>query len=99
MGGEGKIKFLRDVHDAACMGSVFILQFLDSSSLEGAQAQSGVTQKQLQDLLGASWDMDFYKFGEDALSFGRYDSEKFPPSPLFSFMVARRDRSQVAADS
>jgi len=88
--GDGRTKFLTDVSDVACKGSVFILQYLDSTNLGATFAASGISEMQLRDHLGTSWDFEFYKFGEDALNFGRYDLDKFSPNPMFSFMVAKR---------
>lgn len=87
--GAGKIKLLKDVADVAYDGSVFILQYLDDSTLE-CEATHGLSESQLREHLGTSWDFQFYKFGDDALNFGRYNSEKFQPNAMFSFMVAKK---------
>lgn len=82
-------KFLSDVIDCCCIGSVFILNFMDG----GAHTPNGPSEPALRKHFGTSWDFEFYKYGEDGLNFGRFDTTKFQPSAAFSFMVARRSRS------
>jgi methyltransferase (TIGR00027 family) len=84
--GDGAWKFLTDVIDLSCDGSVFVLNFMDG----GAHTPTGPSEARLREHFGASWEFEFYKYGEDGLNFGRYDTAKFPPSAAFSFMVARK---------
>lgn len=84
--GDGAWKLLTDVKDLSCGGSVFVLNFMDG----GAHAPTLPNETSLRDNFGESWDLEFYKYGEDGLNFGRFDAEKFPPSAAFSFMVARK---------
>ena len=96
--GDGKLKLIRDVSEAAAPGSVFVLNFLDAS--EGSQANSpaaaaGLTTAAVRDALGegagaqnGGWtDLRFWKFGEDGLNFGRFPLDKFKPSAAWSFVV------------
>lgn len=79
-------KFLSDVIDCCCIGSVFILNFMDG----GAHNPDGPTETKLREHFGSSWAFEFYRYGEDGLNFGRFDKTKFEPSAAFSFMVAKR---------
>jgi methyltransferase (TIGR00027 family) len=91
--GDAKDKFLSDVSAIACKGSLFILQYLEVPAEAGDLAAAGLTEAQLREHFGkASWQLEFYKFGDDALNFGRYDRSKFLPSPMFSFMVATKSQ-------
>jgi len=106
--GAGANKFLGDVCEVArCVGSVFVLNFLDASALEAWSTEDAkhmtLTESRVRAaLLGhdddksdAVWDLQFFKFGEEALDYGRFD-KRFPPSPLFSFVVAKRIRRSSA---
>lgn len=88
--GAGKEKFLDDVADAAaCVGSVFVLQYMDVTGTAFPEVY-GVSESVLRSKFGATWDLEVFKFGEEALNFGRYDLEKFQPNAMFSFMVAKK---------
>ena len=86
---DGAWKFLTDVMNISCGGSVFILNFMDG----GAHVPTGPNEERLKEHFGTSWEFEFYKYGEEGLNFGRFDTNKFPPSAAFSFMVARKKRS------
>jgi len=91
--GEGKLKFLADVAVAAAVGSIFILQYLDDSAggPPGSPPQ-GLSDAILKEQLGCDWSYEFHYYGDPALNFGRYDLERFSPSPFFAFMVATKQK-------
>ena len=87
LGKDGKRKLLTDVSAVAAEGSVFILNFLhregDDNTLGEAEATATLTE------LGWA-DLEFSKYGDERLNFGRFPTGKFEPSPAFSFVVCRK---------
>ena len=71
----------------AAEGSVFILNFLhregDDNTLGEAEATATLTE------LGWA-DLEFSKYGDERLNFGRFPTDKFEPSAAFSFVVCRK---------
>ena len=84
---DGKRKLLTDVSAVAAEGSVFILNFLhregDDNTLGEAEATATLTE------LGWA-DLEFSKYGDERLNFGRFPTGKFEPSAAFSFVVCRK---------
>mmetsp|Transcript_64892 Transcript_64892/g.156852 ORF Transcript_64892/g.156852 Transcript_64892/m.156852 type:complete len:286 (+) Transcript_64892:72-929(+) len=90
LGDEGRWKLVRDVSAAAAPGSVLVLQFLDASESAAAAAMgAGMSAAEAAAALeGRGWEqLEFARFGDERLSFGRFPAERFRPSALFSFVV------------
>mmetsp|Transcript_2496 Transcript_2496/g.4533 ORF Transcript_2496/g.4533 Transcript_2496/m.4533 type:complete len:284 (-) Transcript_2496:352-1203(-) len=99
LGKEGKLKLLRDVSTAAAPGSVFVLQFMDASESQRAKSTPEAMEAALsveeimQTLPGLGWDqLQFSRFGDEKLSFGRFPTDKFEPQESFSFCVCTKVR-------
>lgn len=97
LGKEGKIKLLKDVSAAAAPGSVFVLQFMDASESEAAKSNPGAldaalsVEEIMQTLPGLGWEqLQFSRFGDERLSFGRFPADKFKPQASFSFLVCTK---------
>jgi len=86
LGETGKLKFLKDVSAAAGPGSVFVLQFMEDVE-RSSPAALGVAEA--TKVLGeGGWEqLQFAKFGDEKLNFGRFPTERFPPSASFSFLT------------
>jgi len=96
LGAVGKVKLLKDVSAVAAPGSVFILQFMDASeskskddpaavaaALSAAEATSILTEN--------NWgELQFFKFGDEKLNFGRYPTDRFKSCAAFSFLLATK---------
>ena len=97
LGAAGKLKLLKDVSAVAAPGSVFVLNFMDPSESETAKKtpgaiEGGLSVEEARRELGThGWtNLEFYRFGDEKLSFGRFPTEKFKPSPSFSFFIATK---------
>jgi len=95
--GAGKFKLLRDVSAVAALGSVFILQYMDASESNKAKEDPSVLDHALSaeeatsTLSELGWgEFVISKFGDEALNFGRYPSDKFKPCASFSFLVCKK---------
>lgn len=97
LGGIGKMKLLKDVSAVAAPGSVFVLQFMSAegtqaakdnpAALDAALSQTQVTQA----LTEHGWEgLEFYKFGDEGLNFGRFPNDKFEPRGTFAFCVCTK---------
>lgn len=85
--GPGKLKLFEDVSRVAMPGSIFILQFLDATGTENANTASSISAEDVTRALGDDWgEIEFSKFGDDKLNFGRF-REGFEPNAMFSFGV------------
>merc|ERR1712188_343124 len=94
LGAEGKLKLLRDVSAAAAPGSVFILQFMDPSDSDNAAgADNALTVEEAKTALGeGGWSsLEFNKFGDSVLNYGRFPTDRFGPHASFSFVVCMKD--------
>ena len=96
LGAAGKLKLIADVSTVAAPGSVFVLQFMDASQSAAARANPATLVHALsvgeatQELTRHGWtDLQFSRFGDEKLSFGRYP-ERFQPSASFSFCICRK---------
>lgn len=97
LGEIGKLKLLRDVSAVSARDSVFILQFMDASESKKAKEDPSVLKNALSaeaattTLSGLGWgEFVVSKYGDEALNFGRYPSDKFQPSASFSFLVCKK---------
>jgi len=97
LGAEGKLKLLRDTSAAAAKGSVLILQFMDGSDSAAAKANPAILANALtmeeatSTLTELGWgNLEFSKFGDEKLNFGRFPTDKFQPSSSFSFLVCKK---------
>lgn len=97
LGAKGKLKLIADVSAVAAPGSVFILQFMDASESESAKTQPGSLENALsvEEATGAltehGWDnLEFAKYGDEQLNFGRFPADRFKPSAAFSFCVCTK---------
>mmetsp|Transcript_97607 Transcript_97607/g.304060 ORF Transcript_97607/g.304060 Transcript_97607/m.304060 type:complete len:342 (+) Transcript_97607:61-1086(+) len=102
LGAAGKVKLIEDVSAVAAPGSVFILQYMDASHSESAKGNPQALASALsvaeatEDLTKRGWEgLEFAVFGDDRLNFGRFPSDRFKPSPAFSFCVCRKGSSSV----
>lgn len=87
LGAEGKTKLIRDVSAVAAPGSVLVLQFMEDAKNNAPQALS--TEEAKQRLGEGGWDeLQFSRFGDESLNFGRFPTARFPPNAGFSFVVA-----------
>ena len=96
LGKIGKQKLIKDVSAVAAAGSALVLQFMDASESEASKAHPGALDnalsraEALELLTAGGWDTDtiqFYRFGEEKLNFGRFPLDKFKPTASFSFCV------------
>ena len=97
LGPKGKLKLLNDISAVAAPGSVFVLQFMDASESETAKNTPGAVEAALsveeatRELSAHGWvDFEFRKFGDEALNFGRFPTDRFKPSASFSFCVCTK---------
>jgi hypothetical protein len=69
-----------------------VLNFLDASETSPGNTQHALTAAEVGQALGeGGWtDMQFFRFGEPALNFGRFPADKFKPSAAFSFATCRK---------
>lgn len=91
LGAEGKFKLIKDVSECAAPGSVFCLQFMSAndSAPEAQRASAFSEDEARKSFAEGGWEeLRFWKFGDEGLNFGRYDTNKFEPSKQFSFLVA-----------
>ena len=93
LGPTGKLKLIREVSACAAPGSLWLLQFLDPSegpNAAGEQAKYGLTREEAQrHLQEYGWkELQFWKFGDEGLNFGRFPLDQFKPCAAFSFVVA-----------
>ena len=97
VGAAGKLKLIADVSAVAAAGSVFVLQFLDGSESAAAKENPAVLVNALsreeatKELTRHGWtELQFSKFGDDKLNYGRYPLDRFKPSASFSFCVCKK---------
>ncbi|CAK9069006.1 unnamed protein product [Durusdinium trenchii] len=93
LGPAGKLKLIRDISACAAPGSVWVLQFMDPSDSPWAnseQAKFALTREEAEEALtqGGWKDLQFWKFGDEGLNFGRFPLDQFRPCAAFSFVVA-----------
>jgi len=90
LGAEGQAKFISDVTAAAARGSVLVLQFLGGSDVETDLGSFNMlsVDKAERLLTDAGWaQLEFSRFGDERLNFGRFPTQRFEPTPYFSFVV------------
>ena len=97
LGNVGKVKLIKDLSEVAASGSMLVLQFMDASESESAKANpaaldAALSQKEATDELTKNgWgNLQFSKFGDDQLNFGRFPTDKFVPQATFSFCVCTK---------
>jgi methyltransferase (TIGR00027 family) len=97
LGPVGKLKLLKDVSAVAAPGSVFVLQFSDPSESEVAKNTPGAVEAGLSaedarcELDSLGWTgIEFCRYGDESVSFGRFPADKFKPSASFSFCIATK---------
>lgn len=95
LGAAGKLKLIKDVSAVAAPGSVFLLQFVDATGSKAAQENPSALEHALsvedatRALTEHGWaNLEFARFGDDKLNFGRFPTDKFAPSAAFSFCVS-----------
>ena len=84
LGESGKLKLIADVSAVAAPGSVvFVLQFMDASAPQALSVEEAT-----RELNRHGWEkLEFTKFGDKKLDFGRYPRDRFKPNSAFSFCV------------
>mmetsp|Transcript_21569 Transcript_21569/g.60711 ORF Transcript_21569/g.60711 Transcript_21569/m.60711 type:complete len:288 (+) Transcript_21569:69-932(+) len=97
LGAVGKVKLIADISAVAAPGSVLVLQFMDASQSAAARAHPAALENALsveeatRELSRHGWrDLQFSMFGDEKLSYDRFPTDRFKPSPSFSFCVCTK---------
>jgi methyltransferase (TIGR00027 family) len=84
--GDAQQSFVESVCALAAIGSRFVLNFMDIPA-PGVLSRSHIEKT----LIENGWVVtSVNQFGDEALNFGRFDTQKYEPSPGFSFLVAEK---------